>query len=100
MKKLTRETRINAVVFKDNQTDKVVMSKNLNMLFGEYLQRCKTPLTSLDRSNNQTVPTSINKMLDVEYLEGSSEADSEWNFTVYKYKDDRFTMSFVELEKN
>lgn len=95
--RLQRTTRVNSVMFQDkNQKDILVFSSNVNLTFGEYLEKCKTPLFTLS-GNRGVVPNSINNMLDFDYTFKKSVRAGQHIQNLYHYKDDRFTISFVEL---
>jgi len=95
--KLAKTTRINSIIFQDNNHNDIrVCSFNLNMTFGEYLNKCKKPLYNGNGSIG-IVPKSINKMLSFNFSFVSTETKGDYTFTLYKFTDKRFSVSFIEL---
>ena len=95
--KLTKSTRVNAVIFTDKKHEDVaVFSADLNLTFGEYLKRCKKPLYD-GRGRAEFVPTSINQMLEFDFNFSHSARSCGKTLNLYHFEDARFKCSVVEI---
>lgn len=97
--KLTNNTRINSILFKDEVVkDEVVFSANLNTTFQDYIQASKRNLKNA-KNNDLKKKTNLDDMLAFDYKLDSIKETTKYTFSMYSYKDDRFTASFIELKE-
>ena len=84
--KISKDTLINMVMYKESNSDTLITSANLNMTFGEYSRY-----------------SLISKMLNYEYTKGSvsyttSTTGYKAKLTNYHYQDSKVTCGFTHLE--
>jgi len=85
---LKKNTQINGVMYYDKNSSIVVNSLDLNMSFESYVNSC-----------NNSMKTSLNKMYSFNYIKGKTLITNEYVFTLFNYKDDRYTCSFIEIKE-
>jgi hypothetical protein len=80
--KLTKNTKVNAVIFHKNGTDLVIGSMDLNMTFNEYDKLAKGMTQS---------------MLNLDYKLKSTLEDEGYIFNHYIHESDKYHAQFIEL---
>lgn len=92
--KITKDTRINAVMFQQNDKDILLFSSDQNMLLSEYIKNCSLPFIM---SGGQM--PNPNRILDMDFkVEDSFIGDTGHTFTTLVSQTKDYVCSVVKLD--
>ncbi len=87
--KLTKSTKINAIMNHISTSDTLIMSSDLNMTFSQYITMTQSKC-----------PEAVDRLLDmmnVEFTKTKQYKTPQHTFNLYAYQTPQATFSFVEL---
>jgi hypothetical protein len=87
--KLTKSTKINAVINYTTNSDALIQSSDLNMTFSEYI--------SMTQSKYPEAVDRLLDMMNVEYTKTKQYKTPQHTFNLYTYQTPKAVFSFIEL---